>query len=331
MVADMESLGAAPSPTLPGVGCTGEQGAEPGVTLDREPFLLFHQGGLDALLVPPRLFPQIEDDVGELRAAAFREVSPFAPLEKDLDGRDSHYWHLLVCEHGNQRLLGAQRLSFSRWQQPDWGSKQSYLEHCYPGFQGCFAAQELTYLEVGRVFVAPTCRNDFRILPSLMRASGLLARDTGHRYIVGLMSYRFVKADQEADWQFLNQIRLPPFSIDLPVPAARHPLETPINRGQIMPGLSDQLPADADLDALAKLLRKESGTSFQLPGLIRIYSRFTRAKVAGLSIARDFNQIVEILMCNDLEDHSTGALHPGLLIPHKQPWLNELRYLHGDS
>jgi hypothetical protein len=29
------------------------------------------------------------------------------------------------------------------------------------------------------------------------------------------------------------------------------------------------------------------------------------------------------LMCNDLEEQSTGAMHPGLLIPHERPWLQE--------
>ncbi len=287
--------------------------------LDRERFLLFHQGGLEALLIPPRLFKQIEAPVGRIRAAAFRQVSPFAPTGRDLDGRDGHYWHLLICNSSNGQLLGAQRLSFSRWQAADWDSSHSYLEHCYPGLRGCFAREALTYLEVGRVFVAPRHRDDFRILPALMRASGLLARDTGHRYIAGLMSYRFVAAGMQADWMFLDQIRQPPFSIDLPVPAARHPLMFPVDVG-CFEGVDK---GDGDLDALGRALERQLGTGFQLPGLVRIYSRFTRAKVAGLSVARDFNQIVEILMCNDLEDQSTGALHPGLRIPHEQPWLHE--------
>ena len=287
--------------------------------LCRERFLLFHQGGLDALLIPPRMFKQIETPLGAIRAAAFRQVSPFAPAERDLDGRDCHYWHLLISNPGTGQLLGAQRLSFSRWQIPQWASSHSYLEHCYPGFENNFAREALTYLEVGRVFVAPEHREDFRILPALMRASGLLARDTGHRYIVGLMSYRFVGAGMNADWMFLDQIRQPPFSIGLPVPAARHPLVFP----EKLTGLAKHDGGHGDLDALGRAINNQLGAGFQLPGLIRIYSRFTKARVAGLSVAKDFNQIVEILMCNDLEEQSTGAMHPGLLIPHERPWLQE--------
>jgi hypothetical protein len=297
--------------------------------LDRDRFLLFHQGGLDALLIPPRLFAAVEEDVGRLRAAAFRQVSPYAPEELDLDGRDGHYWHLLICDPTCNRLLGAQRLGFSRWQPPSLGSSHSYLEHCYPGFQNNFSDAGLSYLEVGRVFVAPESRDDFRILPSLMRASGLLARDTGHRFIVGLMSYRFVAPEQQADWLFLEQILQPPFSIDLPVPPPRHPLEFPPTAPRTHRSLANLLPENADLDALGRLLESQLKCGFTLPGLIRIYSRFTRARVGGLTVARDFNQIVEILMCNDLNDHSTGALHPGLRIAHGKPWLQESAFSNG--
>jgi len=289
------------------------------IHLNREQFLLFHQRGLDALLVPPRCFAEVEDSVGSIRATAFRQVSPFAPAERDLDGRDQHYWHLLVCDHSSGRLLGAQRLSFSRWQQPNWGSDHSYLEHCYPGLQHSMESHGLTYLEVGRVFVSPQYRDDFRILPTLMRASGLLALDTAHRFILGLMSYRFVAPEQRADWAFLQQINQPPFSIDLPIPPARHPLPIPEGTQAVVvePGRC------RDLDALSRLVADQVDGEFTLPGLIRIYSRFSQARVAGLSVARDFNQIVEVLMCNDSQDQSSGSKHPGLSIPHQRPWLAE--------
>ena len=122
-----------------------------------------------------------------------------------------------------------------------------------------------------------------------------------------------------ADWMFLDQIRQPPFSIGLPVPAARHPLVFT----EKLTGLAKHDGGHGDLDALGRAINNQLGAGFQLPGLIRIYSRLTKARVAGLSVAKDFNQIVEILMCNDLEEQSTGAMHPGLLIPHERPWLQE--------
>jgi hypothetical protein len=328
-----QRAGGTPGASPPPVGLNPMESPTALTGLERDAHLLFHQAGMDAVLIPPRLFASIERQVGQIRAAAFQQVSPFAPADQDLDGRDQHYWHLLICDHATGELLGAQRLSFSLWQQTPWESHHSYLEHCYPGFQQQFSTSGLTYLEVGRVFVAPQARDDFRILPSLMRASGLLARDTGHRFIVGLMSYRFVAAEQRADWVFLDQIRQAPFSIELPVPKPRHPLLFPEPLDQLyqdhrpaapLPSsLASQLPGDADLDALARLLDSHLKADFQLPGLIRIYSRFTRARVAGLSVARDFNQIVEILMCNDLEEQSTGSLHPGLRLAHRRPWLQE--------
>ncbi len=283
-----------------------------------ERWLLYEQGRISALLLPPEEFSAVEATVGEFRAAAFQQVSPFAPVDRDLDGRDHHYWHLLVCDRASGALLGAQRLSFSCWQPAGWDSSQSYLEHCYPGLAQAFGAAELSYLEVGRVFVAPQARHNLQVLPALIRASGLLARSTGHRYIMGLMSYRWVEPDSLGDWLFLDRIRRPPYTMSLPLPQPRHPLRFP-DRLPTPP--ADPCTLQPNLEALAATIRSERPGGFELPALIRIYNRFTSARVAGLSLARDFNQIVEILMCTDLNDPSQGSNHPGLDLPHRQPWL----------
>jgi len=299
----------------------GLDGSLDGELLER--FVLFQQDSLSAVLLPPSRFNSIETSLGQLRGAAFQQVSPFAPVDRDLDGRDPHYWHLLICEQSSGKLLGAQRLSFSLWQQGDWGSQHSYLEHTYPGLAQSFAADQLTYLEVGRVFVAPHARLDPRVLPSLIRAAGLLARATNHRYILGLMSFRYVSQQSWADWLFLDRIQRPPYNQSLPIPAGRHPLAFP--PGIPKPPLQDE--GSSDLEALARQIRgleaeqaPPPGNTFKLPGLIRIYSRFTQARVAGLTVARDFNQVVEILIGTDLQSASQGSRHPGLEIPYREPW-----------
>ncbi len=285
---------------------------------ERQRWLLYEQGRISVFLLPPESFSVVEAIVGELRAAAFRQVSPYAPVDRDLDGRDGHYWHQLVCDRASGVLLGAQRLSFSLWQPAAWGSSQSYLQHCYPGLAQAFAAAHLPYLEVGRVFVAPQARHNLQVLPALIRGSGLLARATGHRYILGLMSYRWVGPECQGDWLFLDRITRAPYTVAMPLPSARHPVAFPAQL-QALP--LEPLSPQPSLEDLAAQIRSATGASFVLPALIRIYNRFTAARVAGLSVARDFNQIVEILMCSDLHDYSQGAHHPGLTIPHHQPWL----------
>lgn len=47
-------------------------------------------------------------------------------------------------------------------------------------------------------------------------------------------------------------------------------------------------------------IRQEHSDNFRLPVLLRQYFNLMEAKVCNLSLARDFNQITEILMAADL-------------------------------
>ena len=47
-------------------------------------------------------------------------------------------------------------------------------------------------------------------------------------------------------------------------------------------------------------IRRDLSDAFRLPVLLRQYLNLMEAKVRNLSLARDFNQITEILMASDL-------------------------------
>lgn len=83
--------------------------------------------------------------------------------------------------------------------------------------------------------------------------------------------------------------------------------------------------ADADLGCdtyrdLERQLRRED-ESFRVPGLVRLNASLSGARVAGFSIARDFNQIIEILMACDGWEPAPAQSHPALVLPHRSPWL----------
>jgi hypothetical protein len=63
-------------------------------------------------------------------------------------------------------------------------------------------------------------------------------------------------------------------------------------------------PAAQTLGQLERKLEEEFQEPFRAPLLLKKYMIFGNAKVAGLSLAKDFNQICEILMRCDL----TGLL-----------------------
>lgn len=279
--------------------------------------LFFRQGDLETYLLRPEAFGPLADGIGRLRAEAFREVSPLGPQSSDLDGRDDHYWHLLVWDRRTGTVAGAQRLSFSRWQPAHWDGHCSYLEHCFPGLAAGLCRAGHHYLEVGRIFVTPLHRADFRILPTLLRSAAMLARATDHRWTLGLMSFCQIGQPQALVLRFLERLRLPPFCADpLDLPRARHPV----------PGL-EAAPAVAAADLgcdtyrdLERQLRRED-ESFRVPGLVRLNAGLSGARVAGFSIARDFNQIIEILMACDGWEPAPAQSHPALVLPHRCPWL----------
>lgn len=275
--------------------------------------LFFEQDVLAIYLLAPAQFEAVAPLVGALRAEAFREVSAHGPQDCDLDGRDGHYWHLLIWDKASDRLAGAQRLSFSRWQPAGWSGGQSYLEHCYPGLAAAFAARQLTYLEVGRVFVAQSHRDDLRILPNLLRAAGMLAQQTDHRYTLGLMSYGHHPHSPEVVERFLASLRRSPFRFEacLPIPRPRHPIPTAAAGVTAASGSYRQLEREL----------QQFDAGFRVPGLVRLNASLCHAQVADLSFAHDFNRIVEILMVADTEAAAPGLSHPGLRLPHRRPWL----------
>jgi hypothetical protein len=282
--------------------------------------LFFQKDVLATYLLRPAQFAAVAAEVGALRAEAFLEVSAHGPREQDLDGRDGHYWHLLIWDTASARLAGAQRLSFSSWQGSDWSGQHSYLEHCYPGLAGAFAACDLTYLEVGRVFVAQSHRDDLRILPNLLRAAGMLAQQTGHRYTMGLMSYGHHQHRPEVVDAFMRGLRLPPFRLDppLPIPPPRHPLQP--STASVRTEAVDELPICSSYRQLEQHLQALD-PAFRIPGLVRLNASLCHGRVADLSFAQDFNQIIEILMVADTTAAAPGLSHPGLQLPHRRPWL----------
>ena len=55
-----------------------------------------------AYLLSPSQFRTVAPWVGAVRARTYRQVSPHGPAKVDLDGRNAHYWHLLIMDLDRQ-------------------------------------------------------------------------------------------------------------------------------------------------------------------------------------------------------------------------------------
>jgi len=277
--------------------------------------------------LPPHQFCLVAPAIGSLRATSYREISPHGPGEVDLDGRDSNYWHVVVWDQERRQLAGSLRLALSHWHGPGWSGRDSYLEHCYPGLDTFLKSRGMAYAEIGRTFVANSHRRITPVLFLLLRAMASLPIATGHQYLFGMVSYNQYPYTEALNHAFFSALQQPPCRGDLPIPAARHPL--PVDpaafpKPDYCKDLSKVKLLGNPYLLLERTLRQHWPENFNLPVLLRKYSSFGNAHVLGLSLAKDFNQIVEILMYCNLSSLSPKQRRLFLVEDLKQVWLDDV-------
>ena len=259
------------------------------LTRDLEAQRCFGTERFCAYFLSPDQFQSVADWVGSLRALTYRRISPHGPSHVDLDGRDAHYWHLLVWDRERGTLAGSLRMALSGWHAQEWNGCFSYLEHCYPGLDASLRDRRLAYAEIGRTFVAAPYQRTSLVLMVLLQAMASIPLATGHHHLLGMVSYNHFAHSEALNQSFLAALLDPPYRDSLSVPAPRHPVVP------APPPLAPPLPGPGYAQ-LERWLEERYQEPFRVPVLMRRYAQLGNARVVGLSLARDFNQITEILM-----------------------------------
>jgi len=255
----------------------------------------FDQNQFSAYFLSPNQFLPIASSVGALRASTYRQISPLGPEQVDLDGRDAHYWHLLILDRERHCLAGCLRMSLSRWHGQEWDGSHSYLEHCYPGLDQHCRREGMSYAEIGRSLVATPYQRTSPVLRMLLRAMVSIPLATGHTTLMGMVSFNHLQHSESLYGSFLAALLQQPFGEDQGIPPARHPFPSRAEERK-----ADLAPVVESLGELERRLEQQFEEPFRAPLLLQKYMSFGNAKVIGLSLARDFNQICEILMRCDL-------------------------------
>ena len=281
----------------------------------------FGQSQFSAYFLAPDQFHPIASWVGTLRASTYRRISPLGPEQVDLDGRDSLYWHLLILDRERHCLAGCLRMGLSRWHGPEWNGSHSYLEHCYPGLDQFFRRRGMSYAEIGRTLVARPYQRTSPVLRMLLRAMVSIPLATGHTDLLGMVSFNHLQHSESLTSSFLTALLKPPFGEDQDIPPARHAFPSRAE-GNNEAGLARV--ADS-LGQLERRLEQDFQEPFRAPLLLKKYMSFGNAKAIGLSLARDFNQICEILMRCDLKELSPRQ-HKELVVNNLiHVWKNAMR------
>ena len=128
---------------------------------------------------------------------------------------------------------------------------------------------------------------------ALFRGGLLIAARSGFNLLHGLVSYNHFAQSDAVNKAFLSALMRPPYrDTKTALPPPRHPISA-IKSG-------DSLYPIGNVQALEMEIRKDHDDDFRLPVLLRQYFNLMGAKVCDLSLARDFNQITEILVAVDL-------------------------------
>ena len=292
---------------------------------NRATTLLFQLDGLELHLIPGSTFETVADAVGTLRESTYRQQLSGSGNTRDLDGRDTSYDHLILLESNTGALAGSARLQFipqfsSAEQLPS--SQQSYLEHVYPGIKAMLAGQN-HHVEIGRVALAPRFQRQPHSLMALFRGGLLIAAHSGYNVLHGLVSYNHFAHSEAVNTTFLSALLRPPYRRTSPtLPPPRHPINN------IQP--SDSTHPSGNVQALEMAIRQEHSEDFRLPVLLRQYFNLMEAKVCDLSLAKDFNQITEILMAADLSDLPKERLGFFIEVDH-QPVYQRFSWYRGEG
>ncbi len=276
---------------------------------------------LDLHLIAGRSFDTVADPVGRLREATYRQQLSGSGDELDLDGRDAHYDHLLLVERSSGSLAGAARLQFVPAGSTELPTGEgSYLEHVYPGIKAQLASQQ-NHLEIGRVALAQRFQRQPHSLMALFRGGILLAARSGYELLHGLVSYNHFAHGDAVNAAFLKAMLRPPYRrLGGELPAPRHP---------VLGIQADDTPhPSGNIQALEQEIRSHYSDDFRLPVLLRQYFNLMEAKVCDLSLARDFNQITEILMAANLGDLPPERLALFIDLPH-QPLYQQFSWYRG--
>ena len=286
--------------------------------------LLFRLDGLELHLIPGSRFEAVANAVGTLRESTYRKQLSGSGNTRDLDGRDAAYEHLILLEPCSGALAGSARLQFvPQFMAADAlpGSQQSYLEHVYPGIKAMLAERS-HHVEIGRVALAPRFQRQPHSLMALFRGGLLIAARSGFSILHGLVSYNHFAHSDAVNTAFLSALMRPPYRRTSPaLPPPRHPINS------IQP--NDTTHPIANVQALEVAIRKEHNDDFRLPVLLRQYFNLMEAKVCDLSLARDFNQITEILMAADISSLPNDRLSFFIDVDH-HPVYQQFSWYRGD-
>ena len=269
-----------------------------------EDHCLAQNGDLAVYLGTASEIPQLLREVGRLREATFRKAGEGTGKSLDLDHFDDYYWHLVLWQKPECKVLGAYRAG---------NTAEILAEH---GISGLYTSTLFRYderifqklgpaLELGRSFVRPEYQRQYAPLLLLWKGiARLIAMRPEIPVLFGAVSISndYNQTSREIIYRFFESRMQDDKLAGLVEP--RSPFRPPFLQRW---GYRSMCRALRDLDGLAQPITDVEADGKGLPILLRQYAKIG-GKLVGFNVDRKFSNVLDGLMVVDLRQTDPAVL-----------------------
>ena len=231
---------------------------------------------------------------GEERAKAFGVLHSNSVIN-DIEERDFYYTHMVIWDKKYKVLAGGQRFLFNKKDEIK-NKSYSYLEYYHP--KTYEELKNISFCEIGRTFVMPRFQNK-KILMELIRGFIRIPEAKNINIGIGLISFDHRNLKRKCVNNFLDILNN----------SKRHSINLPPGK-YLLEYEKDSCNDDNDLSMNSgnlKLIEKELKAiddNFEMPQVLRPYLRFCEISYENYSIAKNYNEIMQLLFSGRSEDIS---------------------------
>lgn len=265
----------------------------------------FTLNGYSCYLVKGRDLNGFEKYLGLERSRSYNIYTKRKNIVIDLDSRDIYYDHIFIWHEKLKKFVGGVRVQFyDGINFQNIHSNNSYLVHCYPDILERIV-QTGPVIELGRTFISSEYQK--KTLPAmyLMKTAYLVAIEKNCKIIIGMATYDQYKNTDIANEIFYLALSNHCFFDNTFNIKPRYNIERNV---QLPDQIKEQISKLSSIRNVQQFIELYINHPFILPILIKQYIQFNGAKVAGFSIAKDFNHLIEVLMYLDISSMDNKLL-----------------------
>ena len=261
----------------------------------KQEFLQFSINEMDVIVAPTYAIPDVITEIGRLREITFRQIDEGSGKQLDLDEFDLYYYHLIIWDNKNKKIVGSYRIGRGDEILERFGIKGLYTSTLFKYKKG-FEQIIRKGLELGRSFIVPEYQR--KPLSLFILWKGILyflLKNTEYRYLIGpvTMSVKFSELSKTLIVRFFEKFYSNPQFSRYVKP--RMPYKSKIKTVDVDILLNEVGDNINKLDNIVK----EIDNGLRLPVLYKKYISLG-AQVLTFNVDPDFNYCVDGLMLLDL-------------------------------